>query len=270
MKIAAFMDTSGALADFTKAEVLRVFTKVTERWTVDYECRFERQGFGNLEEMRTLLDTLVPKLKGCSVFLLPELWGVLKVFLGAYGFRLWTAPGSLEEQLDYVASRDEAYAKEVEQEADLARKAYAEEAKYGFCSDGGCSGGCSSGANFSFTKGILEQAKKDGVPQPLALGKPEEGRYRINLSALMEADRRFNSKQILLPFMAEAEFKELEILCDHLPRWFGREAFALGYTWETKELRSERALASLITLRPSEKKLQRPLAETEKIAGANE
>ena len=37
-----------------------------------------------------------------------------------------------------------------------------------------------------------------------------------------------NSRQLLLPFIREASFCQLEVICDHLPKWFERELASQG------------------------------------------
>ena len=55
---------------------------------------------------------------------------------------------------------------------------------------------------------------------PVAIGNAKDGNYRINLVEIMDSDSSLNSKQVLLPFFQNTVFKELEIICKHVPKWF--------------------------------------------------
>ncbi|MDR3602302.1 MAG: Fe-only nitrogenase accessory protein AnfO [Desulfosporosinus sp.] len=50
-----------------------------------------------------------------------------------------------------------------------------------------------------------------------------EGAYFLNLKAALNADLNLTSKKILLPFLAKKDFKVLEVICDHMPKWFDDE-----------------------------------------------
>jgi len=50
-----------------------------------------------------------------------------------------------------------------------------------------------------------------------------EGTYFINLKDALNSDINLTSKQILRPFLANTEFKVLEVICDHIPKWFDDE-----------------------------------------------
>lgn len=61
------------------------------------------------------------------------------------------------------------------------------------------------------------------LPVPLPVGDSSDGHYRINLAEAMENDPSLNSRQILIPVLEKFAFQKLEIMCDHLPRWFPQE-----------------------------------------------
>jgi Fe-only nitrogenase accessory protein AnfO len=47
--------------------------------------------------------------------------------------------------------------------------------------------------------------------------------YFMNLKAALNSNPNLTSKKILLPFIAKKEFKVLEVICDHIPKWFNDE-----------------------------------------------
>lgn len=59
------------------------------------------------------------------------------------------------------------------------------------------------------------------------------GNYTIDLKKLLQEDGTVSSKQILLPFLKEEKFESLEVVCDHVPKWFDRELSDMGYNSHT-------------------------------------
>lgn len=52
--------------------------------------------------------------------------------------------------------------------------------------------------------------------------RPQEimpGAYQISLKEIQKNNQIWSSKQILLPFLEQMNFKSLEIICDHIPPW---------------------------------------------------
>lgn len=63
-----------------------------------------------------------------------------------------------------------------------------------------------------------------------------EGTYFINLKAALNSDPALTSKKILMPFLADGNFKALEVICEHVPRWFGDEFQKRGLLSEVNKL----------------------------------
>lgn len=59
------------------------------------------------------------------------------------------------------------------------------------------------------------------IPCPQKTDVP--GTYTINLKNALNSTPGLSSKKILLPFLASGNFKVLEIICDHIPKWFDSE-----------------------------------------------
>lgn len=60
----------------------------------------------------------------------------------------------------------------------------------------------------------------DELISPIA-GKP--GFYSVDLREVMAHHGSYNSRDILMPFFEKVAFERLEIICDHVPRWFEKE-----------------------------------------------
>lgn len=71
------------------------------------------------------------------------------------------------------------------------------------------------------------------VPAPIPVGHLSHGHFRINLAEILQNDSSLNSKQVLIPFLEQLAFQKLEIICEHLPRWFPRECERLHLRVET-------------------------------------
>lgn len=76
----------------------------------------------------------------------------------------------------------------------------------------------------------LEDEAKKGLTEKAthaAAGYPEEtpvkGTYFLNLKEALNADPNLTSKKVLLPFITNKDFEVLEVICDHVPRWFEDE-----------------------------------------------
>ncbi len=54
------------------------------------------------------------------------------------------------------------------------------------------------------------------------------GHYHTDLRGAMGQPGAHTSKSLLLPFLMEASFQQLEVLCDHVPKWFERTLPELG------------------------------------------
>jgi len=79
----------------------------------------------------------------------------------------------------------------------------------------------------------ISQILQKPIPTPLPVGNTADGCYRLNLAEVMKNDSSLNSKQLLMPFIAKSEFQKLEILCDHIPRWFPMECERLNLDMES-------------------------------------
>lgn len=48
----------------------------------------------------------------------------------------------------------------------------------------------------------------------------EEGQFRVDLIEALRGGGAHTSKRVLMPFFEQRQFTRLEIVCDHLPKWF--------------------------------------------------
>ncbi|MCX6178937.1 MAG: Fe-only nitrogenase accessory protein AnfO [Chlorobiales bacterium] len=73
------------------------------------------------------------------------------------------------------------------------------------------------------------------LPEPLPVGDKKHGIYAIDLVHVQAKGAGFNSKDVLLPFLQTRGFQKLEVLCDHLPKWFEKELESLKLQFRIKK-----------------------------------
>jgi Fe-only nitrogenase accessory protein AnfO len=223
MKIASYVNANGAVVGFQEKGQICLYEKEAENWVTIKEVPLDLNPDLPLAEIKTGIREAVTELDDCKVFVVKEFRGLLNAVLQEeFGFRTWKSEGSLLEQLDSVEQHDKEFVI-----AEAARNAAAHT-----CSvptgGSGCGGGCSSGKGSPYTYKRADHPNfGKAIPAPQSVG---DGCYRINLANILANDTSLNSKQVLVPFMEGGTFKQLEVLCDHPPRWFARELYKLNLT----------------------------------------
>jgi hypothetical protein len=69
------------------------------------------------------------------------------------------------------------------------------------------------------------------APAPVEI---RPGYFSVDLTEVMAHRASLNSQQVLLPFFQNTKFDELEILCEHVPKWLARELPGLKLKTEEK------------------------------------
>lgn len=65
----------------------------------------------------------------------------------------------------------------------------------------------------------------------------EEGAFSIDLKNALLLEPSLSSKKILIPFLNQAKFAKLEVICDHVPRWIPMELEKLHMKYEVIKLK---------------------------------
>lgn len=230
MKIAAYVDADGAAAGFYEKGAVCLYRQVSGKWELSKKIPLEIDLERGLAETKETFFAAMAQLEDCRVFIVREFKGLFHALLmEELGFHTWKSEGSMLEQLDNVVRQETAYVAELEKQAAVEAGKLA--AKGG---GGGCGGGCSSGGRGA-QRGVEVEARAAAVdaPQALPVGASEEGRYSINLAQMLLDNPALNSRQILIPALEETSFKKLEVICDHVPRWFCNELRNLRLTAES-------------------------------------
>lgn len=88
--------------------------------------------------------------------------------------------------------------------------------------------------NVALREQELLPEKDDSVPAPLPVGEPRDGSYRIDLIELIRSGAPQVSREVLMPFFETVSFGKLEIICEHIPKWFPMEFAGLGLKIESQ------------------------------------
>lgn len=86
------------------------------------------------------------------------------------------------------------------------------------------------------------------APGRFILAGPRTGEFHLNLIEALQSDGALTSKDVLLPFLDHTPFQRLEIICDHLPKWFNHHLPRLHLALGIAQLPDGRCQA---TIRPA-------------------
>lgn len=70
------------------------------------------------------------------------------------------------------------------------------------------------------TPSVPELEPAPVLPLPFIQPAGSEGAFCVDLLAALHSGGAHTSKRLLMPFFEQQQFSSLEILCDHLPKWF--------------------------------------------------
>jgi Fe-only nitrogenase accessory protein AnfO len=220
MKIATFINDSGEVAGFYEKGKLCRYERVSGEWQVTREVSLDIDAEMGLLETKELFFAAMTQLEDCRVFIVKKFKGLFHALLmEELGFHTWISEGSTREQLDNVVLLEKKYVAELEKQAVIdAARPHVKSSGHG-----GCGGGCSPARRPAASEASEPSAPRSDIPQPVPVGDPEHGHYLINLSDILRDNPVINSREVLIPALEDLPFQKLEIICDHIPRWFTNE-----------------------------------------------
>lgn len=213
MKIAAYVDAEGEITKISDKGVILLFEQHGEVWKVRKTIRFAVRPDDGLAEIHASLAAMVPELEDCRLFLSRSVRGVVNSLLQEMGIQTWQSHGPLFAQLETIAR------KENERALQSAKQARAER-----------------------RRSRRRRHHQDGAGsdldelRPTLVGDDDSGHFRLDLVRLLQDDPGLNSWDILIPFLTGTQFRQLDLVCDHIPRWFSRAMRALNMEAEIMEL----------------------------------
>lgn len=221
MKIATYVDASGEIANVYDKGMLRLYDNASGPWLLVREIPLNITTDMGLASVKAALHAAITQMDGCRTLLSGEVRGLIYSLLQEEGgFRVWKSQGRPETQLEQIACQDAALA--IQREKEAAERAFAAlfSSPSGGCGGGGGSARKRTGEALRAVRSMTE-----------SLG---DGQLRINLSDILTRYKNANSMDVLIPLLEDRQFLRLEILCDHIPRWFERKVADLGLTAEIK------------------------------------
>lgn len=213
MKIATYVDGRGQSVSVYEPGTVRVYDNDTGPWTPIADIPFSVTAAMTLADVKSAIRTLAGYLDGCNVLLSGEVRGLVYSLLQEEnGFRVWKTHGDPSDRLEDIARQDAELVERRKEET--AARAF--EALFaspsGGCGGGGCGGGAPRRRNAESLRVIQSLAER-----------LDEDRYRIDLADILGRYKNANSMDVLIPFLEGTKFRSLEILCDHVPRWFSQK-----------------------------------------------
>ncbi len=106
-----------------------------------------------------------------------------------------------------------------------------------------------------FIKSETDKVNKEirnRITTPTLKSLKKEGVYEINLTAVLEENPRLNSMDVLVPFIKTTNFKLLNIICTHPPKWLTRSKDDLQLKIETEELDNTYLVAHVLPIKETE------------------
>lgn len=212
MKIAVHTDATGRPVSLYEDGIIHLYEGGGDRWSEIGEFAFALPDGASIPLVRGLVERVAANLRDCRTLISGDRNGYIYSLLGQeMGFSCWTSEGAVGDQLAMVERK----------QLELA------DPQNAACASAGCASSSCGGRKAVSCGPDIE------VPSPEDLGN---GRLRIDIAAVMRQQPGLNSRQILFPVLEGGAFTELEVICDHLPRWFDRKLVELGLAQSSETL----------------------------------
>jgi Fe-only nitrogenase accessory protein AnfO len=208
MKIAVLVDENGIAVPYNEGGNIELYAYEGKSWHCIKAAALDVDEGTNIAEVRARVHAVMVIIEDCKVFMVEAIKSLPIGIFDGYGITVWNHKGIPMEAFDFVK----------EQEENIVRQ------KRSCCDKPSCKSTCSSSMG--------ETAQTD---TPIAIENIGEGYYKVELAKMLKSDRTLNSKQILIPFFQSTAFQKLEIICDHVPKWFEREFGPLKLQFDTEE-----------------------------------
>jgi Fe-only nitrogenase accessory protein AnfO len=211
MRIAAFIDETGALAGLHQHGRIVLYDDASGAWIIERDIPFPGAGAPTtIAGLKVRLAESTREFGGCKVFVSSGSKGALTAVLQEeLGFQTWHSLGRALDVLDTVAL------KEAERQAEIAAAA--------------------------------AQADEPPPLPVLVLVRVGEGHYRADLTRYQIADGTHESMTVLLPVLEERAFRRLELVFDHDPKWLWRTTRDLGLKFK-REIVVRDGVMSTVTI----------------------
>jgi Fe-only nitrogenase accessory protein AnfO len=93
-------------------------------------------------------------------------------------------------------------------------------------------------------KAAQESNKAAALPFPV-LENLGEGKFSLSIAEVQRSSGGLTSKQVLLPILQQGSFRELAVLCTHVPPWLEAEANSRGWQLRTEKTNGAQLIATI-------------------------
>ncbi len=97
---------------------------------------------------------------------------------------------------------------------------------------------------FEAEKAVQEAEKEATLPFPV-LENLGEGRYSLSIAEVQHSSGGLTSKQVLLPILQQGSFRELSVICTHVPPWLEAEANSRDWRLRTEKTSGAQFIATI-------------------------
>lgn len=188
MKIAAFVDIDGNTLALDSSGMIHIYEERNSEWYCINKIPFYIDKSMNIADIRKSIYALAPNLEGCRALIVKRSVGIFNaIFEDELHIRVFAVQGDLYQELLNQIKK-------------------------------------TLGLEFLEAIKKAETCKdKQETTVPIPVGEISKGCYQIDLIKVQENHDSLSSKEILLPFLQNNTFTELEIICLHTPKWLEKE-----------------------------------------------
>ena len=97
---------------------------------------------------------------------------------------------------------------------------------------------------FEEEKAAQQADKSTALPFPV-LENLGEGKFSLSIAEVQRSSGGLTSKQVLLPILQQGSFRELAIMCTHVPPWLEAEANSRGWLLRTEKSSGPQLIATI-------------------------
>jgi Fe-only nitrogenase accessory protein AnfO len=201
LKIAILLGAGGRAAGLQDGGSIYVFERKKAEWQADIKLDFSPAGLGSMTELRAYIGSVSRSLGDCRILAAKLSTGFFRIAFESFGVALWAVEGVPRDYIGLI------------------------EAFY--------SGQGALPVETAETKFPQFPAECE-VPALIVPVPNRAGYYTADLRDVMAHRSGINSREALLPFFRHTPFSRLELICDHIPRWFETELPALKLRYEAE------------------------------------
>lgn len=191
MTIAVCLDEFNQTATLDTATHIELYTNQDQVWNLTGSFLFSTKNTSGMAQFRQLINDLIQSLAATKIIVFKQLIGLSYSLLDNAGFHIWEFDEEPIKFLDFIALKE----KELSETSDSNVKAEKP----------------STTRPDNVTPFPLEP---DALFTDLGSGK-----YFCNLKQLLQDSPHLTTKKVLMPFLNNISFYELELIVDHIPPW---------------------------------------------------